>query len=103
MSLMALLREAQSGGGLGELAERLGMDRGQADGLAEMLAPAIGSAARRRAEAGGLETVIGQLMGERQAGYFEAPARAAEPEGRATGERFLDEVLGSREARGQLA
>ncbi len=103
MSLLRLLEEAQGGQAIGQLAERFGMERGQADGLARMLAPAIGSAARRRAERGGLESVVGQLMGEREAGYFDDPRRAADDEGRAQGERFLEQLLGSREASRDLA
>ena len=103
MSLLRLLEEAQGGQAIGQLADRFGMDRAQADGLARMLAPAIGSAARRRAERGGLESVVGQLMGEREAGFFDDPRRAADDDGRAQGERFLEQLLGSHEAGRGLA
>ncbi len=103
MSLLKMLQEAQGGQAINQLAERFGMDRGQADGLAQMLAPAIGSAARRRAERGGLESVVGQLMGEREAGFFDDPRRAADEDGRAQGEQFLEQLLGSRQASHDLA
>lgn len=103
MSLLAMLREAQGGQGLGQLARQLGMEPSQAEALTDMIAPTIGRAAKRRAEEGGIEAVIGQFMGERQASYFDEPARAAEPEGRAQGEQFLEQLLGSREASRDLA
>lgn len=103
MSLLAMLKEAQGGQGLGQLAERIGIDQSQAEELTGMLAPTIGRAAKRRAEQGGLEQILGQFMGERQAGYIDEPARAAEPEARAEGEQFLEQLFGSREATQQFA
>ena len=64
MSLMNLLNQAQGGQGLGNLAKQLGMEEEQAGGLASMLAPAIGSAAKKRAEGGGLGSLLGQLQGQ---------------------------------------
>ncbi|MEM6357565.1 MAG: DUF937 domain-containing protein, partial [Pseudomonadota bacterium] len=70
--------------------------------LADMVGPAIGSAAKRRAEAGELEQVLQPLRGEDKAAYFEAPERAAEPAAQAEGMAFLDQLLGSREATERL-
>jgi hypothetical protein len=103
MSLLKMLQQASGGQGLGQLAQQLGMDEGQAGGLAEMLAPAIGSAAKKRAESGGLEALLGQMQGEAQGGYFDNPAQAAAPEARQQGENFLEQLLGSREATQNLA
>lgn len=103
MSLLKMLQQAQGGQGLGGLAQQLGLDDAQAGGLAEMLAPAIGSAAKRRAEGGGLEGLLGQLQGEAQGGLFDDPVAAAAPEARVQGENFLEQILGSRDATQQLA
>lgn len=103
MSLLKLLQQAQGGDGLGQLAKQFGMDPAQAEGLAGMLAPAIGSAVKKKAQAGDLETVIGGMMGERQATYFEAPEKAAEPQAREEGAAFLERIMGSREAANGLA
>ena len=103
MSLMKMLQQAQGGQGLGQLAKQFGMDEGQAGGLAEMLAPAIGSAAKKRAEKGGLEALLGQLQGEAQGGLFDSAEQAAQPEARQQGENFLEQILGSRDARDQLS
>lgn len=46
MSIFKLLQQAQGGQGLSELAGQLGLDKGTADQLTQMLAPAIGSAAK---------------------------------------------------------
>lgn len=80
------------------LPAQFGVDTQTAESLAGMLAPAIGSAARRRAEANGLEAVMGQFRGEAQAEYFDHPEAAAAPEAQAQGQQFLENVLGSREA-----
>ena len=103
MSLLKMLQGAQGGQGLGELARQLGMDQDQVNGLADMLAPAIGSAAKKRTEQGGLEALLGQLQGEAQGGLYDDAARACAPEARHQGEDFLDKLLGSREATHQLA
>lgn len=103
MSLLRMLQQAQGGQGLSGLAQQLGLDDAQAGGLAEMLAPAIGSAAKRKAESGGLEALLGQLQGEAQGGLFDDPVAAAAPEARAQGENFLEQILGSRDAARELA
>ena len=103
MSLMNMLNKAQGGQGLNRLAEKLGMNQEEAGGLAGMLAPAIGSAAKKRAEKGGLEALLGQLQGQAQGGLFDNPEAAAEPEARAQGDNFLEQILGSRDASRELA
>ncbi|MEM9140076.1 MAG: DUF937 domain-containing protein [Pseudomonadota bacterium] len=103
MSLLKMLQGAQGGNALSNLASQLGMDEQQVGGLAGMLAPAIGSAAKKRAESGGLESLLGQLKGEAQGGLFDDPVAAVQPEARQQGENFLEQILGSRDARDQLA
>jgi hypothetical protein len=94
MSIMRLLEQAQGGQGLGRLADQLGLDADQADSLTRLLAPAIGSAARQRAQAGGLGEVLGALRGEGQAGLFDDAGAAASSEGQAQGRDFLTALLG---------
>ncbi len=103
MSLLKMLMDAQGGQGLGQLARQIGMDESQAGGLAGMLGPAISQGAKRRAQAGGLEQVLNQLRGEGQASYLDNPAAAAEPEARAQGEQFLEQIFGDRQASNELA
>lgn len=103
MSLLKMLQQAQGGQGLSQLASQFGMDDTQAGALAGMLAPAIGSAAKKRAEHGGIEGLLHQLQGEAQGSYFDDAARAAAPEARQQGENFLEQLLGSREATQNLA
>jgi len=103
MSLLKMLMEAQGGQGLGQLARQFGIDEDKVGGLTEMLAPAIAQGTKRRAQHGGLEAVLGQLTGEAQSAYLDDPATAAAPEGQAHGQQFLDQILGSREASGELA
>lgn len=103
MSLMNLLKQAQGGQGLGQLAQQFGLDQVQADNLTEMLAPAIGSAARKRAEAGGLEDVLGALRGENQASMFDDAQAAASENGQVQGLDFLERLMGGRNEAQDLA
>ncbi|MEM6622877.1 MAG: DUF937 domain-containing protein [Pseudomonadota bacterium] len=103
MSLLNMLRSAQGGQGLAELARKLNMEQSQAEGLAEMLAPTIGRAARRRADNGDAHSVLGQFQGEAMGSYFDRPAEAAAPEAKAQGANFLEQILGSRDASDELA
>ena len=103
MSLLKMLMDAQGGQGMGQLAQKFGIDEAQLGGLAEMVAPAISGGAKRRAQQpGGLEAMLGQMMGEGQGRYLDEPVAAAEPEARQQGEQFLEQILGSRDASQQL-
>ena len=104
MSLLKML--ADSGGdrdGIERLASGLNMERDKAGSLAELLTPAIASAARKRADAGGVGNVLDELRGQTSAMYFDEPEAAAAPEARETGQNFLEQILGSREATRELA
>lgn len=103
MSIMRLLQQAQGGQGLGQLASQLGLDDAQAESLTALLAPAIGSAARQRAESGGLGDVLGRLRGEGQAGLFDDAEAAASADGQAQGRDFLSTLLGGQDAADGLA
>jgi hypothetical protein len=94
MSIMKLLEQAQGGQGLGQLAQQFGLDEGKAQELTQMLAPAIGSAAKQRAEQGGAEDLLEAFRGEGQASLFDDPQAAASGEGQAQGMDFLQNLLG---------
>jgi hypothetical protein len=94
MSLLNLLSQAQGGQGLSQLAKQFGIDEGKANELAEMLAPAIGSAAKQKANSGGLNDVLGALKGEAQGNLFDDAAQAAAAQGQAQGMNFLEGLLG---------
>ncbi|MEO0999460.1 MAG: DUF937 domain-containing protein [Pseudomonadota bacterium] len=102
MSLMKLLDASGGGGGVARIAQHLGIDEVEAGNLAELVAPAIGSAARRKAAGGGLTDVLAQLRGEGQGALFDDPDAAAAPEGRAQGAAFLESILGGQGAREDL-
>lgn len=94
MSILNLLQQAQGGEGLSQLAAQLGLDDAKADELTQMLAPAIGSAARKRAETGGLEQLLGTLRGEEQGAMFDDARSATSENGQAQGMQFLSALLG---------
>ncbi len=99
MSLLKMLTD----GDIGKLASSLNMDAGKASELTKMLAPTIGSAAKRRAEAGDVESVLDELRGEQSSSFFDTPERAATPEAMDDGNKFLERILGSHEAKDEVA
>lgn len=103
MSIMKLLEQAGGGQGLSQLAGQFGLDEGKAQELTKMLAPAIGQAAKKRAEQGQTDTVLGAMKGEAQASFFDDPSQAAAPEAMAQGQSFLEQLLGDRAATEGLA
>lgn len=94
MSIMDLLKQAQGGNGLGQLAEQFGLEGGQAEALTGLLGPVIGKATRQQAEGGGLASVLDALKGEDQAALFDDASQAASTAGQAQGQAFLDGILG---------
>ncbi|SHK28216.1 protein of unknown function [Shimia gijangensis] len=98
MSILNLLQQAQQGQGLSKMASQFGLDATQTSELAELLAPAIGSAAKKQAASGGLQNLLGALKGEDRASLFDDSATAASPEGQAHGLSFLEGLLGDQNA-----
>jgi hypothetical protein len=94
MALLDILKQAGGGQGLAQLAEQLGMDEGKVSDLAKILAPTIGSAAKKKVQSGGLEAMLGRLMGENQGSLFDDATQAASSLGQAQGMGFLKELLG---------
>ena len=103
MSLMNLLQQAQGGQGLGQLASQFGLDESKATELSQLLAPTIGSAAKQKAESGGLQDLLGALKGESQGAMFEDAAQAAAPAGQAQGMAFLEQLMGGQQGAEGLA
>ncbi len=103
MSILRMLQGAQGGEGLGALASQLGLEEGQANELTELLAPALGSAARNRATGGGLQDVLGALRGEGQSELYDDASAAASETGQAQGRDFLQALLGGQQEADGLA
>ena len=103
MSLLKMLEQAGGGNGLAQLSRQLGLDDDTASELTAMLAPVIVSAAKKRAKSRGLPGLLNHLKGEGMSGLYEHPDRAASMEARAQGRRFLETLLGSRDATETLA
>lgn len=103
MSIMKLLQQAQGGDGIAGLARQFGLDEEQAQNLTQMLAPAIGSAAKQRAQEGNATTVLESFRGEQQAAMFDDPAEAASAGGQAQGMDFLQKLLGGKDEAEGLA
>lgn len=100
MSIMDLLKQAQGGEGLGNLATQFGLDADKAGELTALLGPVIGKATRQQAEGGGLASVLEVLKGEDQARLYDDAGQAASTEGQAQGQAFLDGILGGNASAG---
>jgi len=103
MSLIDLLAQAQGGRGMSQLGDEFGLDETKVDELSKLLAPAIGSAAKKKAESGGLNDLLGSLKGESQGGMFDDARQAAAPSGQAQGTAFLEQLLGGSQGAEGLA
>ncbi len=103
MSILKMLQQAQGGQGLGQLASQFGLDENKASELTQMLAPAIGSAAKQRAEQGGLDSLLGALKGQDQAAMFDDASAAVSTQGQSQGMDFLKQLLGGQSATDGLA
>jgi len=96
MSLLKILQQAQGGQGLAQLAQQFGLEDTQADQLTNILAPAIGSAAKQRAQQGGAQALLEALRGQDQGALFDDPRQAASRSGQAQGRAFLEQLMGGR-------
>jgi len=103
MSLINLISQAAGGQGLAQLASQFGIDESKASELTSMLAPALGSAAKKQAEGGGLADLLGSLKGEAQGGMFDDVTQAAAPEGLAQGKAFVEQLMGGAQGADGLA
>lgn len=103
MSLLKMLEQAGGGKDLTQLSRQLGLDVDTTGKLVAILAPAIGSAAKKRAGSRGLTGLLNLLKGDAQRIFFESPDHAATPEAQAQGRRFLEILLGSNDATDILA
>lgn len=102
MSLLSLLQQSQNGQGLGALADQFGLDADKASDLTALLAPALGSAAKKQAASGNLTALLGALKGEDQGALFDDATAAASEAGQLQGKAFLDNLLGGSDGADEL-
>lgn len=102
MSLLRMLEQAGGGDGISQLTGAFGLDDDQAGALTSMLAPAIGTAAKKRAASRGLPGMLNHLRGNAQVDVFDHPDLAQAPEGLAQGRKLLETLLGSSQAMERL-
>lgn len=103
MSIMKLLEQAQGGQGLAQLANQFGLDEAKVQSLTQMLAPALGSAAKKRVANGDGAQVLEAFRGQEQAEMFEDAEIAASERGQAQGADFLQSLLGGQDQAEGLA
>jgi hypothetical protein len=104
MGLADLLLTTHGGGATDLLAQRFGISPEQAASAVSALAPALASGIQRNAASeGGLQSLLGALLGGQHQQYVENPGTVDRPDTIADGNAILGHVLGSKEVSRQVA
>lgn len=104
MGLVDMLLTAQGGGGPDALARRFGISPEQAASAVSALAPALASGIQQNAASeGGLQSLLGALLGGQHQQYVENPETLDQPGTIADGNAILGHILGSKDVSRQVA
>lgn len=104
MGLADMLLNAHGGGATELLAQRFGISPEQAASAVTALAPALASGIQQNAASeGGLQSLLGALLGGQHQQYVENADTVARPDTVADGNAILGHVLGSKDASRQVA
>ena len=104
MGLADMLLNAHGGGATELLAQRFGISPEQAASAVTALAPALASGIQQNAASeGGLQSLLGALLGGQHQQYVENAETLERPETIADGNAILGHVLGSKDVSRQVA
>ena len=104
MGLADMLLNAHGGGATQLLAQRFGISPEQAASAVSALAPALASGIQQNAaSAGGLQSLLGALLGGQHQQYVENAEAVNQPDTVADGNAILGHVLGSKDVSRQVA
>ncbi len=104
MGLADMLLSAHGGGTTELLAQRFGISPEQAASAVTALAPALASGIQQNAAGeGGLQSLLGALLGGQHQQYVENAETVNQPETVADGNAILGHVLGSKDVSRQVA
>lgn len=104
MGLADMLLNAHGGGATELLAQRFGISPEQAASAVTALAPALASGIQQNAASeGGLQSLLGALLGGQHQQYVENADAVARPDTVADGNAILGHVLGSKDVSRQVA
>jgi hypothetical protein len=104
MGLADLLLNSHGGDATTLLAQRFGISPDQAASAVSALAPALASGIQQNAAGqGGIESLLGALLGGQHQQYVENPETLDRPDTIADGNAILGHVLGSKDVSRQVA
>ncbi len=104
MDLYDLMRQAQGGNGFATLGQQFGLGQDQMQQAVEALMPAFASGLQRNTtDPMGMLKFMQALSSGQHAGYYDNPANAFSPAGRAEGDAILGHLFGSKDVSRALA
>lgn len=104
MNLLEMLTNANGGQNVEALAQQFGISGDQAQAVLGQLLPALAHGAQNNiAQEGGLEGMLGALMGGNHSQYVDDPASLQDPSAVDDGNGILGHLLGSKDASRALA
>jgi hypothetical protein len=104
MDMLETLLAAQGGGAVNQVAQKFGLEQGQAQSAIEALLPALAGGLRNNvSQQGGLESLLGALGGGQHQQYLENPELLNDPSTVEDGNSILGHILGSKDVSRQVA
>ncbi|GAA4412007.1 DUF937 domain-containing protein [Quisquiliibacterium transsilvanicum] len=104
MNILETILSAQGGGGVRQMADRLGLEQGQAQSAIEALLPMLAGAVSRNAQQpGGLEGLLGALSDGHHQRYLDDPSTLQDESTVQDGNAILGHLFGDREVSRQAA
>lgn len=104
MNMMDMLRQAQGGNGIENLARQFGLDRGQTEQILKSVLPAVSTGFKRQAQSqSGLDNILKQIQGNSYEDVYEDPDALRRDDIRDRGNDILGQIFGSKEVSRSVA
>ena len=103
MNLLDVIMQAQGGGAVQQMAQKLGLGEDQAQSAIGAVLPMLAGAKQQNVQGGGLEGLLGALQGGNHGRYLDDPSALLSPEAVQDGNGILGHLLGGKEVSRQLA
>lgn len=104
MNMLDLLKSAQGGNGLDNLARQFGLDRGQTESVLNSVLPAVSAGFKQRTrDADGLADILRGIQGNSHEDVFEDAGALGRDDVRSRGNDILGQIFGSKEISREVA
>ena len=104
MNMFDILRQAQGGNGIDNLAKQFGLGRDETEKVLRQVLPAMSAGFKQRTQTeDGLASMLGKIQGTDYEDVYEDPAMLQREETRERGNQVLGEVFGSKEVSRDVA